>query len=227
MTTEKLIIDKVADVSIDWTTYQNEINTLLQLKTGLLFLFNNVRPTELKVATAFDNKQVSLFGDSEHIPKDFQQHLPSFFHWFATSVCNYARLTGYLVGRETGQISATDKKDNPAKIKTFCDDYMKGLTEMQDVIKWRNKVAGHFALTDPVSHHKADPTKNDNFMTLNASAINLIGFSNDRFITSSLQMTTFDPVTKAPISSDLPSWSLTQLFETLTNRFWPDVKFSA
>ena len=130
-------------------------------------------------------------------------------------MCNYARLNGYLVAREQGLIIESDLNLNPdkQKIKTVCNNYINSIDELKEVIKWRNKVSAHFALTYPVSL--------DNISTLEASIIYPIGFNINRFRTGSVIISKYDST--ASYNSEIPSWSLTETFEKLINRFWPDV----
>lgn len=138
-----------------------------------------------------------------------------FFHWFGNSLCNYARLTGYIVARERGHVTDADLQLDPErkKIKAACDNYVKTLPEIQKVLKWRNKVSAHFALTDP--------RKDDNIATLDESIIYPAGFDDGRFRTGTMILCKGDD--SAIHESDIPRWSLTETFEVLINRFWPDV----
>ena len=60
------------------------------------------------------------------------------FQWYAVSACNYAQLVGWLATH------------NPEAAK----DYMKKV--MPRVSQFRNKVAAHFAITDPRRDNEAD-----------------------------------------------------------------------
>jgi hypothetical protein len=124
-------------------------------------------------------------------------------------------LTGYIVAREQGHITDIDLQLEPErkKIKKACDNYVKTLPEIQEVLKWRNKISAHFALTDP--------RKDDNIATLEASIIYPVGFEVDRFRTGTMIFSRGDSTVNH--ESEIPRWSLTELFEELINRFWPDV----
>jgi hypothetical protein len=212
------IIDKILSIEIDPDKYNNEFNALMQLKTGLLALYNNVRPFELQILEKTAGKRVLFFGESDLVPKEVDNLLPCFFHWFGNTLCNYARLTGYIAVREQGHVTDEDLQLEPErkKIKEACDNYVKTLPEISEVLKWRNKVSAHFALTDP--------RKDDNIATLEASIIYPVSFEFDRFRTGTMIFSKGD--SEVTHDSEIPRWSLTEIFELLTNRFWPDITFN-
>lgn len=208
-------IDKVLNIRVKPEKYFNEFSALMHLKTGLIELYNQVRPVELKILEENHGSKIIFFGNSERVPEHIYRLLPCFFHWFGNSVCNYARLAGFIVSREQGYVSDADLQLEPErkKIKDACDTYVKNLPEIQEVLKWRNKVSAHFALTDP--------RKDDNISTLEASIIYPVVFTIDRFKTGIIMFSEFDGVINR--NSEIPSWSLTEIFEVLINRFWSDV----
>jgi hypothetical protein len=212
------IIDKVLDIKISPDKYNNEFNALMQLKTGMIALYNSVRPTENNILQQTQGKKVFFFGQINLVPPEVDALLPCYFHWFGNSLCNYARLTGYIVAREQGHVTDEDLQLEPErkKIKEVCDNYVKTLPEIQEVLKWRNKVSAHFALTDP----RID----DNIATLEASIIYPVGFEDERFRTGTMVFSKGD--SSVSHDSEIPRWSLTELFEILANRFWPDVTFN-
>lgn len=215
MGTPTFVIDKVLDIKISPEKYNNEFNALMQLKVGMIALYNNVRPVEAQILQKTQGKRVFFFGESSLVPSEIDRLLPCFFHWFGNSLCNYARLTGYIVAREQGYVTDADLQLEPErkKIKEACDNYVKTLPEIQEVLKWRNKVSAHFALTDP--------RKDDNIATLEASIIFPVGFEIDRFRTGTMILSKGDNTVNH--ESEIPRWSLTEIFEQLINRFWPDV----
>jgi hypothetical protein len=211
------IVDKILGIEVNPEKYNNEINALLQLKQGMIELYNNVRPVELSILQQRPGKKVFFFGQTDLVPPNIANLLPCFFHWFGNSICNYARLAGYIVAREQGYVEDDYLQIEPArkKIKEACDDYVKSLPEIQEVLKWRNKVSAHFALTDP--------RKDDNIATLEASIIYPVGFETDRFRTGTMIFSKGDSTVTH--DSEIPRWALTELFEELVIRFWPDIIF--
>jgi hypothetical protein len=215
METNKFIIDKVLGIEVLQGNYFNEISTLLNLKYGLALLYNTVRPMELKIIEENKGSDWQFFGNHPTVPREFSSLLPCLFHWFGTSVCNYARLTGYIVRKHEGIITDDSEVNNASKrqVKEACDSYLKSVNEISEVLKWRNKIGAHFALTDPRS--------DDNIATLEASIIYPVGFSGGRYRTSNFSYARIEGDTS--IVAEIPNWSLTETFEILCERFWPDV----
>jgi hypothetical protein len=212
-----MIIDKVLNVEASESKYQNEIQTLQDLFYGLNFLYNAVKPWELKILENRPGKNITFQGVPpffimDGIPNTLLDYLPSTFHWFSTSLINYSRLTGFLVERIQNNITDEDVINFADKsiIKNACNNYVKNIPELRQVLKWRNKVSAHFALTDP--YH------DDNIATLQESIRNPISFSDFRFWTHIMIIS--KSTEKEIIESTIPTWSLTETFEALNNRFW-------
>jgi hypothetical protein len=212
-----IIIDKSLNIEIPMDKYPNELNALIQLKNGLISLYHTVRPVEVNIFNETKGQLLQLSGQHPLVPDNINNLLPCYFHWFGTSLCNYMRLTGFIVAREQGLITDADLQLEPekSKIKLACDNYIKSIAEIQEILKWRNKVAAHFALTDP--------RKDDNIATLEASIIHPVAYDLDRFRTGTMIYTKGDDT--GSHTSDIPYWSLTELFENLSYRFYPDVIF--
>jgi hypothetical protein len=214
----KFVIDSKLGIEVPPEKYLNEYNALVQLKNGLIALYNHVRPEELRIIESKRGSFIQFWGRPPQMAEQLFNLLPCYFHWFGTSVCNYARLVGFIVSREQGIITDADLQLEPsrAKIKDACNEYTRNLVELQEVLKWRNKVAAHFALTDP--------RNDDNIATLEASIVYPIGFDNDRFRTGTMIFSRGDATTS--YTSEIPRWGLTEVFESLAPRLWPDVTFN-
>ena len=117
------------------------------------------------------------------------------FQWYAVSACNYAQLVGWLATRDPKA-----SKDYVARV-------------VPRLVKYRNKVAAHFAMTDPFRDNEAD---------LAASVMRQIVYSRGRLCAAALA-----PVIKKEdgqeisVTADL-SWSLTLAHERLMRRYWPN-----
>lgn len=211
-----MIIDKILNIDINEQEFVNETQTLNDLYNGLHFLYNSVRPWELKIIENRPGKNMMFVGPPPDfimngIPQDLSSYLPSIFHWFSTSVINYARLCGFIVSRAQNTVTSVDLIiPNRQKIRQACTDYVEGIPELEQVKKWRNKISGHFALTDP--------RNDDNIATLEESVRDPIGFLDSRFRTNI--MTSSKSSETATVNSELPTWALTETFEVLKNRFW-------
>jgi hypothetical protein len=214
---KKIVIDKKLNIEVNKNNYHNEINTLMNLRFGLMQLYNSVRPMELKLIKENNGNEFHFIGSHPTIPIEFHHMLPCLFHWFGTSVCNYTRLVGYIVSNEQGLINKDMEFDNKNKrqIKESCDSYVKSVEEIKEILRWRNKIGAHFALTDP--------RPEDNIATLEASIIYPIGFAGNRYKTSNFLFSRIEE--NNCIDSEIPQWSLTEAFEILRDRFWPEVTF--
>jgi hypothetical protein len=212
MVSEKVTIDKKLSIVVDFENYYNEVNALIQLRNGLLVLYNTIRPVEENIKSVHLNSSITSFGNDPFLPKDLNSLLPCYFHWFGNSLVNYCRLAGFIVSMENGCISKNDLLSNNGKtnIKKECDNYIKNIDEVKQVLKWRNKISAHFALTDPRAE--------DNISTLEASIIYPVGFDNGRYMTSVINFNRYEG--ESNMSSDIPRWSLTEVFELLQERYW-------
>lgn len=213
------IIDNVREVTINPEEYSNEVTTLSNLKEGLSFLYNYVFNIEQEFIIRNEGHDITFFGRSPDLPGYIFNLLPCFYHWFGTSMINYARLVGYVVSCEAGEHIKSDLNyaDNYKKVRTYCSEYVESISELTEVLKWRNKVGAHFAITDPCNRRG----KIDNIATLEASIIYPIAFSGGRFRTAGYN---FGKIIDGKcIESEIPKWSLTEVFENIAPRFWPDI----
>lgn len=209
-----IVIDKILEIQVDPNRYNNECNALIHLRSGLLALYNSVKPLELSINEKHSG--LSFFGHNpELIPDESYFMLPSIYHWFALSIVNYSRLVGYIVARDQGHVTDADLQLKPerVKIKKACNAYIESLSDIKEVLKWRNKVAAHYALTDP--------RPDDNISTLEASIIYPVSFDDGRFRTGMWIYSKGEG-----LDSEIPSWSLTEIFELLSKRYWPDIEFN-
>jgi hypothetical protein len=213
---ETLLIDARDSVEIPQQPYSNEIQSLRTLSFGLRQLCAVVKNHELEmISKQKDGVRVFQFGatsDSEWI----RLHtIACFFHWFGISICNYARLVGFIRGIARGDFVRRDLRDpnNFKKVKASIDKYVEGVSELESVRIWRNKVFAHFAITDPY--------QSDNVATLDMSVIFPVTFVATRYCVGALSLSYSSP--DGSHVSDLPQWSMTEVFESLLPRYWSDV----
>jgi|SRR6218665_485466 len=213
MQTQLFTIDKILNIEVDHTKHFNEINALIQLRNGLFSLYYTIKPIEEKIMKDIGPNDIYVsFGNDPNLPRGLSNMLPCYFHWFGNSICNYTRLVGLIVAKEKNIITDADLDLEPEreKIRKACNDYIKSITELEEVLKWRNKVSAHFALTDP--------RKDDNIATLEASIIYPVGFDNGRYRTAPFNFVRGND--EVHYKSEIPKWSLTETLELLENRFW-------
>jgi hypothetical protein len=166
---------------------------LARLGEGLHWLFQTVMALERKAQSdaARENIQIAVTGgvlESQPIGL-----LSCAFQWYAVSACNYAQLVGWLA---TG---------DPKSAK----DYVRRVAPR--LAEYRNKVAAHFALTDPRRDNEAD---------LAASVMTQVVYAHGRLFAAALTPVLDIPAGEVAPSRDL-SWSLSLAHERLIPRFWP------
>jgi hypothetical protein len=138
-----------------------------------------------------------------------------YFQWFGVTLSNYVRLVGFIRGLHRGEIKRADLRDKTTfkAIKSVVDDYVNSVSEISNVLVWRNKVGAHPAITYP--------HKDDNIATLDMSVMHPVSLSNARYHVGEFELVRQEGVEHV---SQFPQWSLTQIFESLIPRFWPELK---
>lgn len=218
-TTNRLILlDGIEQIEVPGDDYLNEVVTLSTLRNGIRQLYGMVKKREVAFDRAGGSEyKMFSFGSKNPDERHVLETIACFFHWFGISVCNYARLVGFIRGLSRGTFSRADLTDfNAFKVvKPAIDDYVSEIAELGDVKIWRNKVFAHFAITDPF--------KADNIATLDMSVMFPVALLNWRYVVGGLQH--FRGNSKGSFTSELPQWSLTEVFESLEPRFWPGLRF--
>ena len=217
----QVTLDAVKKIEVRASEFPNELSTLECLRYGLFQLAAQVSSFEevIRKKESETKRQIAFFGGYPGISQETQLILPCLFHWFGVSLCNYARLVGLVDSVATGKVlkAMPKTKSDQNRIKKSCDVYVESVTEISEVVRWRNKVAGHFAATAP--HQE------DNVATLDMSVISPVGYSNGRYRVGIMAMvkTDSDGITQ---TSDLPAWSVTEVTEKLSPRYWKPFSFS-
>lgn len=144
-----------------------------------------------------------------HMPSAVPPLIPCAFNWFATTLVNYLRLVALVdlmaINQwKSGVLADPSKRQN---IKSHCTNFVKGA--VPEVYLWRNKVAAHFAATDPFH--------DDNLGTLEQSIMNPVAYRYPYYYVGMLQWNTQGQ------TSQLPEWALTRVYEKLSARFWPEM----
>lgn len=214
---KEITIDFIDQVTTDETKFKSQIEMLQHLRAGLEELYTKCKIVENKIQSNNSRfVQAQTFSLLFYTSMEFYQALPSYFHWFSISTVNYVRLVGYLKGVQTGKINIRDvslTKSERQNIKSFCDNFLNSIDVLKPVKIYRDKVAAHFATTDPHS--------DDNFVTMNFSAINKAGLSDSRLV-SKAEINMVQNSKGELVAEDIPIWSITKVFEELSLRFWPD-----
>ena len=184
--------------------YGNELNTLRYLKTGLGYLCHNVQAIESEFRRQTDGFEVWMGGNvppGRAVPslaESAQDLIACAFHWYSVSACNYVRLVGWLAFNE-----------DTSKAKTYVTEVI------PDVEVFRNKVAAHFARVDPRPRH-------DTLAHEFISVMFPVSFQGDSFVSPPFTLTVDAESPKiSGNTSDLQPWSLTQVHQRLSKRYWP------
>ncbi len=231
---EEYIVDAILNKSAARNIYQNQIEMLGCLYTGIRSLYDICKTKENEVAEKNPKPNMAQgYKDmcEGKVEPEFFDLLPCYHHWFSNSVINYARLAGYLVGMANKDFTKYDQttREGKKKIKESCDKYIYSIPEIADVLEYRNIVSAHFALTMPYNK--------DNFLTMDISAKNICGFRDNRIVSKAgghvniqineeISLTGQQepkPAETKVTVEDIPIWSITQTFEELLPRYWPNV----
>lgn len=210
-----LTIDAVEPIEIGDNEHPNEVGTLRTLYRGLWGLANSVAYREHPFLEMSKKMTFVSFGrDVDATTKDIDM-VACFFHWFGVSLCNFVRLVGFIRGLKNGEFvraDLTDQAKTKARaIKNSVDAYVRSVPEVQPVLIWRDKIAAHFAITDP--------RKDDNIATLDMSVVFPVTYASPRYRANYFQMIRSNG--ESAHASAFPEWSVTGVYEQLSSRYWP------
>jgi hypothetical protein len=190
-----MILDYKENLALsDEATKQNEyaIEALARLADGLFWINEDVRRIEKYTTTRAIKKDVQIASAGGILENTPLGRLSCQFQWYAVSAYNYAQLVGWLIYGDTLQAKSYVNRAMP------------------NIVKYRNKVAAHFAITDP--------RKDDNVATLSASVMTYIVYAKGRFYAGSVSPQTIEG--KEIEQSNISAWSLTIAHQQLSERFW-------
>lgn len=209
-------LDVVENLQVDAKNHFNEIQSLAVLQQGMISLANAVSVREQHYAEIAKKMVFTQFGATSDAEREQLNLIACFFHWFGVSAINYARLVGFIRGLELNLFTRADLKD-ATKFKGISDvvkAYVVSVPELTNVLVWRNKVGGHFAITDP--------RKDDNIATLNMSVMFPVTLESGVYFVGGLTMTLKNAA--GVHQSAIPTWSVTRVFDALIPRYWPNIK---
>jgi len=194
-----MIIDHLDKLELSDDTagkYFNELHSLDYLAQGLRLLYENVQMLEAKISEVIGHdKQVFIFGNYPELSRIPQGLVACTFHWYAVTVYNYVRMVGWLTHEQ-----------NPTNAR----EYVKRV--IPAVYVWRNKVAAHFAITDP--------REEDSPADLAMSVMFPISFYDDAFYAGLLRLSVGKSGKSSTSRRDI-RWSLTHTHRELITRYWP------
>jgi len=209
-------LDRIDGVSVETDDYFNEYRTLQMLSKGLLEVAANLKQRESAWEQQTAGKvKLHVYGLDIDGTKGNLDLIACFFHWFGVSVCNFVRLVGFIRGLSANEFSRADLADATRypSIKSSVDNYVNRVTEVSDVLVWRNKVGAHFAITAP--------RKSDNLSTLDMSVMFPVTFTDGQYRVG--ELTLIRKNASGTQASAIPCWSVTAVFESLIPRYWPHI----
>jgi hypothetical protein len=207
MNNTPIILDHIKVISLDPSNPPfNNYQAFEHNYIGLKILADAVRECELKVIADDPHAAHVVFSMSSRVPPI----VPCAFNWFSVTIVNYLRLVALvdLMAKNQWKSDALADPANRQVIKNHCTDYVRDA--IPEIYRWRNKVAAHFAATDPF--------KDDLLGTLEQSIMNSVTYKYPYYYVGIVQWNTQSTV------AALPTWSLTNTYEQLCQRFWPDMK---
>jgi len=206
MNTPLIILDHLRSISID--TKNPPLENYQALKSnhfGLKMLADGVRQLECEYAQKDPYAEHVVMHVTSRVP----DYLPCAFNWFAVTLVNYLRFIALVevMSINGWKSAALANPANRETIRKHCTQFV--LDAAPEVLRWRNKVAAHFAATDPF--------RDDNLGTLEQSIMNPITYKYPHYYVGLLLWRT------AGQTSELPTWALTKIYEDLRSRFWPEM----
>lgn len=207
MLLQTIILDHQAAISLDpqdppFGNYQAFRSSYEGLKT----LACTVRELERRHIANDPHAEHVVLHTSSRVP----DLVPCAFNWFSVTLVNYLRLVALvqLMSSRTWKSADLANAENRADIRTHCTDYVRAA--IPDVYLWRNKVAAHFAATDPF--------RDDNLGTLEQSIMSMVEFKFPHYYVA------LGKWSAQGETSQLPAWALTKVYEELSPRYWPEVQ---
>ena len=173
---------------------------------GLKTLAGTVRELERRYIASDPHAEHVVLHISSKVP----DLVPCAFNWFSVTLVNYLRLVALaqLMSARNWKSPDLASSANRVDIRTHCTSYVRGA--IPEVYLWRNKVAAHFAATDPFH--------DDNLGTLEQSIMSMVEFQYPYYHVA------LGKWSSQGETSELPTWALTKVYEDLRARYWPEVQ---
>lgn len=203
-----ITLDHVENIQLDENNSPlDNYQALDYLKLGLNAMACTVRDEEVRL---YPSKISLNLLNSSGRAAERDALFACYFNWFSTSIVNYVKLVGLIdimTGRRWVSSDIKDAK-NREEVRKHCVNYVNRV--IPEIHLWRHKIAAHFAITDP--------RREDNLGTLEYSIMNPICYKKPYFRMGAFSWS------KSGEQSSLPEWALTETFEKLRPRFWPEAK---
>lgn len=189
-----IVLDHVQGIAIDPENAPFENYQAFESSyEGLRTLAFTVRELERRYVASDPYAEQVVLHMSARVPNI----VPCAFNWFSVTLVNYLRLVGLvqLMNANSWKSPALADSANRSSIKSHCTAYVKAA--IPEVYGWRNKVAAHFAATDPFH--------DDNLGTLEHSLMSMVAFQYPYYHVGLGKWST------GTETSQLPQWALTKV----------------
>lgn len=191
---------------VDGIEYDNN-NPPLENTQAAFYLSKGIKSLAMTVR----KEELEIYGSTQMYFGPINPVVNCCFDWFVISLTNYIRIVGLveiLVKKGWKTEDIVKSEQNRKEIKKHCSKYVENV--VPELVKWRNKISAHPAATDP--------RKEDNVATIEYSLMSLVTYFKPYFCVGHLNYG------KKGSTSDLPYWALTELYEKLIPRYWPNQK---
>lgn len=198
------MLDHIDNISLSKDFPIKNLHALNYHADGLHYLAQSIRSEEIKI---YQLNNGELGYQAVHM--DNHNILMNMFNWFSLSLVNYVKLVGFIDYVTKNKLTEQDIKQGVQRreIREHSIAYAKKV--IPEIVLYRNKLSAHHALSDA--------RNDDNIMTLLSSSMNSIVYRNPYFEASFFWESD-------DIKPDLKPWVLTEIYEKLCIRYWPDVK---
>jgi len=184
----------------------NSFNKLLGLFSSYNgVLFNVLEVGKLEARKIINKENEAVFEMLNESCNSAQNH----FFWYATSITNYFRLVFFIEFTNLNNLKQNEIEQTEIKrdIKKHIKDRLQ--ETIPEIVKWRNKVGAHYALTDP--------RNDDNLVTLINSVLP-VSYKRPFFTTGFYSFKNqFMPEGEV---SQIPTWSITKEFDRLREEYF-------
>ena len=209
MEDRRIVIDHADNIVVSGEIHYNNLNVLRSLHIGMLHLAEFTRHREIEKLAKYGKGRLVGFSD-------FGSHkellLGCMFDWFAINLVSYVRTIKliHLMDEHGWDIADLKQGDMQRQLREAYSSYIARVAP--DVLQWRNKIAAHRAVTDP---------RSDSLALLTYSTFPTVAYRSPYYRVGELKLSMGDGSV-----TDLSSWSLTEMYDKLTLRYWPDRKLT-
>ncbi len=245
MSNDTLTIDHVAKIAVSRDAQHNNLNVLRSLHAGMFHLATFTRLRELEALRRHGKDKPIYVAERTHETS----LLGCIFDWFAISLVSYLSTIKLmqLIEDNEWELSHLLDRTNQEKLQKARKSYIDSVAPT--VFKWRDKIAAHRVATDPrgdnlsmlaystmvditysspyyragstqmwVGNIEEEWTKYRESLPESKREGSVGAFQRHKLILGKLKEQTL--LTVKP-------WALTETYESLSSRFWPDLHLPA